>query len=359
MLPHNFARHALLPFDMNALQDARKVAYMADAVHRLGGECLYLPGDIVGICTAEREDLRSKLWGDADLIVDTTASPTVTEALSLPSVFPRPRAAETSLMAAGRMAVFAIEGPNSNPSLLDLQAESFQIMASTDAMAGLAFSEDGKAVPTGQGCAAITSPMTDATLSSMAAPLAIRIGGLLEDGLPPRGEIAIGTAASDGLGQTWLRHDVAGFQHSETDVDGPRVHVSSRVVDIIDAAIAKRPGVETGGVIVGRYSDTNDQFTIVDVIEAPPDSTYSSNEFVLGTNGLGKAIDAIVSTTGGALYPLGTWHNHLAESGPSPKDRLTGRALADAQSYPALLLIRTPSGFRSLVVERTDFPWLT
>jgi hypothetical protein len=46
--------------------------------------------------------------------------------------------------------------------------------------------------------------------------------------------------------------------------------------------------------------------------------------------------------TGGALYPLGTWHNHLVTSGSSGKDMRTGILLSRFQYFPLLLLIHTP-----------------
>ena len=83
---------------------------------------------------------------------------------------------------------------------------------------------------------------------------------------------------------------------------------------------------------------------------------FSSDIFVLGTDGLVKAITDIVSRSRGALYPLGTWHNHLTNSGPSHIDRRAARLLARQQRIPVLLLIKTPGGYRFLTAESLHVP---
>ena len=83
----------------------------------------------------------------------------------------------------------------------------------------------------------------------------------------------------------------------------------------------------------------------------PPDSRFSAEEFVLGVEGLADLIDGLVERNGGALYPLGTWHNHLVTSGPSSKDVATALKLATEQAFPLLMLIHTPGGYRSLTTE--------
>jgi len=58
-----------------------------------------------------------------------------------------------------------------------------------------------------------------------------------------------------------------------------------------------------------------------------------------------------VNQTGGALYALGSWHNHLAPSEPSSLDARTAKLLAELQLSPVLLLIYTPTGYTFLSAE--------
>jgi hypothetical protein len=114
--------------------------------------------------------------------------------------------------------------------------------------------------------------------------------------------------------------------------------------------------VETGGVLIGRWSDVTSTFHVVDVLSAPEDSVFSRDLFVLGTSGLKEALTDIVSRSRGVLYPLGTWHNHLADFGPSRIDRRAAQMLAHQQHFPVLLLIRTPTGYRFLTAESLRLP---
>ena len=123
---------------------------------------------------------------------------------------------------------------------------------------------------------------------------------------------------------------------------------------MIRAEIASKPGVETGGVIVGRYSQIGETFQVVDIMPAPPDSIFSAERFTLGTIGLKAAIRQILKDTGRSLYVLGTWHNHLVASGPSALDAETAVRLSMRQYFPVLMLIAHPEGYTCLITEAID-----
>jgi hypothetical protein len=72
---------------------------------------------------------------------------------------------------------------------------------------------------------------------------------------------------------------------------------------------------------------------------------------VLGTEGLKPILRKLIDGTGGALYPLGTWHNHLVPSGPSAKDMNTAALLFGLQYFPLLMLIHTPTGYVHFTTE--------
>ena len=89
----------------------------------------------------------------------------------------------------------------------------------------------------------------------------------------------------------------------------------------------------------------------MDVIPAPPDSTFAPDKFVLGTVGLKTKIHTLIRNSGGSIYVLGTWHNHLVKSGPSLLDAATALKLALKQYLPTLLLIALPTGYTCVVAE--------
>ena len=192
--------------------------------------------------------------------------------------------------------------------------------------------------------------MTDARLSALTAPMAERFGRVVNrSDTPVAGEILLGVTPDDGVGQRWVRRDVPPFQ--ELSIGRHRIQISASVHECICEEILSKPGSETGGVIIGRWSDVTDTFHVVDLVRAPPDSVFSAREFTLGVEGLSNSLGRIVNDTGGALYALGTWHNHLIASLPSGLDRRTAGLLALDQFFPALLLIRLPNGYTALVAE--------
>jgi hypothetical protein len=162
--------------------------------------------------------------------------------------------------------------------------------------------------------------------------------------------VLLGALKEDGISTSW----------NETSVEpwivlgasgGGQVRISSDVDAEIRAEIARHPGSETGGIVFGRYCDLTESFHVVGTLPAPPDSKFSAEEFVLGTKGLRPALLDLIEGSGGALYPLGTWHNHLISSGPSPTDMGTAVLLSGMQFFPLLMLIHTPTGYVFLTAE--------
>ncbi len=64
---------------------------------------------------------------------------------------------------------------------------------------------------------------------------------------------------------------------------------------------------ETGGIIIGRYSDDGLTALITEITDAPDDSIYDLTSFIRGINGLQKKLDTLWRDR---LYYLGEWHYH-------------------------------------------------
>ena len=353
--PHNYARHALIPMGVSeGLLSCSKSGQLMGALEGLGQKAKAFGGDIVAASLDDDLTARRRWWGDGTaFVVDATGSPTVTEVLSLPKVIQgRPRAIETSLLGGGKIGFMSIEGPASNPSLLDLTVEGYRLLGADPAAREAAFGHEAQTISVGQGCSSVTSAMPDSHISTLTAPMALELGRLHRAGLPSDvGTLLLGTFAPDGLSMNWNRTRIEPFQQLDENGLSRTTRLSARVVELIDREIARRPGVETGGVLMGRYSEIGDVFHVVYILPAPSDSKFSASEFELGVTGLSEALQASSDLYRGAIYPIGTWHNHLTDSGPSRTDAMTGVSLALAQLFPVLMLIRTPSGFRFLSLE--------
>jgi len=352
MSAHNYARHTAIPLGTaDRLFLRGKSQIVAEQIEKLDQKALAVDDDVVSLVgTAEG---RGQLAGEGcAMIVDTTASLVTREALAH-TVWPdRPRVVEACLLGAGRMGYVACEGEGSNPNISDLAAEAYRLIALDTDAAAIAFGAQAEEVAIGQGCSAATFPMPDSELSMISASMAGPITKWARDGLPAGGELRIGRTDADG-GVAWtVTTESPWIEAAVSSTERPGIRIHPRVHAAIEADIALYPGVETGGVLVGRFSQVGNVFQVVDLIPAPPDSTRTAEEFVLGTEGLKGAVLDVARRTAGALQVIGTWHNHLMVSGPSMTDAVAGQILAMRQFGPALLLIHTPAGYSSLVAER-------
>lgn len=352
MYPHNFARHGTLPSGNNVenIWLIPKVDYLADALATLKQSTVPHKTDIV-THAFDAKSVAMFVAKDSFAIVNTTGAASVREALALPAVAEsRPRLIEACMLGIGSVGLMAIEGPGANPSAVDLMCEAYRLIHADLSLRGEVFNTEAEAIAIGQGCAAITMPVSDGRLSSFASPMSEHLRRLQHDGLPDAGEVLIGHLAPDGFSQTWIRIEIA----PRIIIDNGRaslVRLSPDVDKIIHREVAARPHSETGGILVGRYSDVANAFHVVGALPAPPDSKFSGDEFVLGTEGLRPMLEDLIEGSGGALYALGTWHNHLMPSGPSRKDVRTAVLLAIKQHFPLLMLIQTPAGYVHFTVE--------
>jgi hypothetical protein len=352
MLPHNYARHGVYPAGASktyGLIDS-KTNLLKETLSDLGGVPKGHALDIVNEMLAKRS-LDAVVDKGCFAVVNTTGSATVRETLgSAAHSGVRPRIVEACLLGAGSAGLMSVEGIGANPSTTDLICEAYLEIHRRPELAGQIFNTEAAEVAVGQGCSALTMPLRDSRLSLFAAAFGEKLYHLQKNGLPAEsGLLLLGNVGADGLSQSW----------TETKI-GPRIVVSGAGTEIrispevdrkITEEISRKPNSETGGIIFGRYCDVTGHFHVVGTLPAPPDSKFSKEEFVLGTQGLRPMLRDLIEGTGGALYPLGTWHNHLMPSGPSAKDMRTAILLSGLQYFPLLMLIHTPSGYVHLTAE--------
>jgi len=359
MSPHNVARHAIIPpknSDMQLSMLDSKVAHLKDALSGFGEEP-----------KAVRNDVRLALMNDAIIenvwpeetwaTVNSTASLAVRAALCA-DVAPtlKARVIETVLFAEGQLGLITTEGPRRNPDIGDLMAEFYHFASHDDLTRGKAFNQDVAALNrtlVGEGCGSMTMKVTDSRLSIHAAGMSEYILHKRAVGLPANsGEFYVGNLDQHGIGIGWQHVEVPPAQEIEPTNNCPwKIRLSDRAHQKIVAEVERVGKVETGGVIVGRLSEVAEIFYIIDVLEAPSDSVRSPTEFTLGVSGLRAQINSYAEKAGWTLFCLGTWHSHLAPSGPSALDKKTAEAIALARLTPSLLLIHTPSGYDAIIAD--------
>jgi hypothetical protein len=288
---------------------------------------------------------------DCFAVVNTTGSATVREILgSVAYSGERPRIVEACLLGAGAAGLMSVEGVGANPSTTDLICEAYLEIHRRPELAGQIFNTEAAEVAVGQGCSALTMPLRDSRLSLFGAAFGEKLYHLQKHGLPSdAGLLLLGNIGTDGLSQSWTETKIG--PRTVVSGGGTEIRISPDVDRVIVEEISRKPNSETGGIIFGRYCDVTGHFHVVGTLPAPPDSKFSKDEFVLGTEGLRPMLRDLIEGTGGALYPLGTWHNHLIPSGPSAKDMSTAILLSGLQYFPLLMLIHTPAGYVHLTAE--------
>ncbi|MDX7951818.1 thiamine biosynthesis protein ThiF [Lichenihabitans sp. Uapishka_5] len=156
MSPHNYARHGLLP-EPNARGGL--IIPKAEALtHSLAG--FHSPAD------AELTDIGSLVTTvegrqrfDVDgLVLNTTGSSAVRETLVSQAWEKRPPFGEAHLLGAGAVAYAAFEGAGGNPSLSDLAAESYRLIAADADIRDQVFGAQAEAIQIGQGCGTRSCP---------------------------------------------------------------------------------------------------------------------------------------------------------------------------------------------------------
>lgn len=351
--PHNAARHGLIPDPKLGQSSWIKATALAHAIKCLDQDVQAYPEDIVRIAH-DRERTEQLLPSTHWAIVNSTASLAVREALSaLPTDAGVPRIIETSLYAKGRIAILSVEGKQRNPDTGDLATVAHRVMlVENEVYRSLVVRGDETLQRhiIGEGCGSLTTAMSDAEISLLAAPMARILAELQKSSLPDAsGQIHLGTVADDGCSVSWTVRDVTPWKQCIVEGEPQwKVRFSAEVDQKIRAECACWKGLETGGILIGGFSEATQTFRVTDLLPAPADSRRTRSKFILGTEGVLGKIEEFEST---GLLCLGTWHSHLSESGPSWQDRKTADRIGQSRTMPSILLIRTPKTYRAVLAK--------
>lgn len=135
------------------------------------------------------------------------------------------------------------------------------------------------------------------------------------------------------------------------------VSIEDSAIAVIVATCQRAGGRETGGVLVGRYSDLLDHAVISEATPPPADSSRFPAAFVRGIRGLSALLKVRWRRH---QHYLGEWHFHPGGSPqPSPQDLKQMRAFAAAPEHqcprPILVVLGgDPSGVWNVSVTLVD-----
>lgn len=357
MLPHNYARHAGQNYSHIRVP---KSMLLGEIVSGLGSSPHLEMGSVISLAEACVAEGKSLGWG-ADYIVHSTASNLVRFSLSgVPFEQQEGTLVDVGLLKQGKVARLLIEGPQKNPNFYDLEALFYQ-RASQTGLARRLETEEPDLVPldVGFGCGSVTMKMTDSRLSSMTALMTEELmeyhaqyGKKLDD----RPALIAVWEKDDETGTThYSKYRVDPFAVISIDGSDWTVRVAPNVINTIERDRLKYTTVETGGILVGRYNELSKTVTIVDTIDAPPDSTRSATLFSLGTEGGTESAKEYFKASGKSLMDMGTWHTHLSDTPPSPRDKKTAEELMDEKrAHPFVLLIHSPTNIYVVLADPND-----
>ena len=347
LTPHNMARHALLPKNATPTEflEGAKAEALAKAIAALAQHCSALERDIRRVIADKKPP-----WRRRDrALVNTTASLAVRNSLCRTSVKGLPRVIEAALFADGRFGVLAIEAQDRSVLATDL-FETLRLEASKDAALHQMLFEDGDGlapVTIGQGCGSITMAAPDTAISIISAAMAEDVAGFLQESTTRAPKLILYDCSKPKAGLTRrevTQLPVLDLADNQTMDWSFRLHPGA--ARFIDEDITRWPGVETGGVLIGRRCDFTQCVHIVEALPAPPDSERSAARFVLGVEGRTAAITARTQALGPNYVAIGTWHNHLIDSQPSPTDLSTAQTLAESSGVAPVCIIRSPDSWR-------------
>ena len=120
------------------------------------------------------------------------------------------------------------------------------------------------------------------------------------------------------------------------------VTIADRAFDAIVQRCRDAGGVETGGVLIGRYTEWLDRAIVVEAAGPPRDSRQGPRAFWRGVAGLGRLLRERWRTS--HTYYLGEWHFHpFMSAQPSSTDLDQIRAFAADPAYqcprPVLVVV--------------------
>lgn len=112
----------------------------------------------------------------------------------------------------------------------------------------------------------------------------------------------------------------------------------------IESECSKADGRETGGILIGYYSDDRTTATVTEATAPPKDSSYGHNWFQRGVAGLKSLLARRWKNTGRRTFYIGEWHFHPIEKVvPSKDDYKQMQDISNSTNYhcnePIMLII--------------------
>lgn len=330
LAPHNLIRH-IAPASAVGFSKVQVVSVHTSRA--LGVDQAPLPAIVARANDLANPDV-AKALRNAQLLVD--ASTTIAVPRDWSEQTDLPRSASVFFSHSGMSAVLLLEDKERMTRLSALEAQYYRAILNEPW--GENHLERPRGVRVGAGCRDHSLVLPFELVEIHAAQLARRLRKAV--------------ASGDGAIRVWTLDDNTGaltaasveiypvkeFKRGDWQVRWD-AGVEAKLHAMRDACLPS----ETGGVLVGVIDQKLHTITIVDVSDAPPDSSADATSFVRGEGGQ-DYVSRCEELTGGMVSYVGEWHSHPTgyTSNPSGTDIVLLATLASrlaSDGIPALMVI--------------------
>ena len=343
LLPHNLARHALLP---NAIgfSKAQALAATISSLFEDESHSKHVVANILNPGKANK-DLEIA-FKDAELILDCSASVPVARHLARDAQS-EARRASLFLNPLGTDLVCIFEDPKRSLPLDGLEPQYYRAIIRTPDLAGHLIVNESRA-RYARSCADISFaiPSHLVAMHSAIGAQAVRSGYALD-----RASVRIWRA--DPSTSSVAVIEVPLFPSYRAKIGDWTVVLDQWIIDHLHVLRSERLPNETGGVLIGMFDMSRQTVYVVDTIHSPPDSKEDPSFFIRGCEHLLERVQSISNKTAGELAYIGEWHSHPdgCSCAPSNHDLILFENITDRMSaagYP---------GFMAIVGDQKQSAW--
>ena len=273
-----------------------------------------------------------------ELLIDTTGSNSVLNYLLSKNDYSP--VISSFLVNNGKSAFMLIESKTKTTALSHIWAYIYHLSLSDPKLSSSLFSNQRNHVVLGQSCSSTTMIVDDATISSYAALMSLKLQSVLEIGL--NDSACFFQYSLEKYNIITSQIIVPMFQKLEAHDSEWNVFILPDLVSKIRKTINQELPKETGGVLLGSIFFPSKEIFITELIEAPEDSVLETDSFKLGIQGLEPKVKSIEKTSYKHIIHLGTWHSHPVETPASDLDRATHEEMKSLRkNVPTCCLIFT------------------
>lgn len=309
--PHNLVRHALLGEHLGM----NKATALVSAIKGI------FPDQEINIFPFANEfnpSLDYDYYDKFNLIFDFTASENVFNLLVTSINNKHTRICRAFISDGGNLGLMFIEGENRNPRIDDLQAYLYSISKNRDWVSEWLNREHNSAeqnlssISVGVGCNSETTILADDIISAHASYFS-RIAKQKNINEQTDGAIYVYKIIDDEDGCNVKTETI--FVPSFIVIPAKNdpswsIRLAEGITDRMLEATSQAGNDETGGVFIGFVNYKSKVIHVIDLIDAPPDSSANAVCFHRGYKGLSQSIEEITIKSGNQLGYIGEWHSH-------------------------------------------------